>query len=423
MSCLANELKKYRKYRGLTQSDLANDICSRHYIVKIENGTVIPSAKVFMSICNKLQCRLDSFLDAYLDVQNDPDELSQLVVLLAQQGLLQRGFTVVKKLLMPGAPKGELLYLWAQMLDAAGHPSAALELYRRAVHSLADKDLVEGLFRAAKCAKKLGRLVEAHRLYTEALTHANTSRCIDRGLKSRILLNMANVEFGLGAYSSAAGHYTETLALARARKDVELQISALIGISACYLAQDRFEEAARLLEDCVVLCNAVGQTNLIPTVYNNLAIAKRHLGKTDEALRLLNQSINLNRALKLDQEAVYSLNELTEIYIELGKLKEASEYNKEALSLLPGFTDFRERTLTYKLAAKLAAMQESWGQALLFAKEALDSLGCYSGAQRGEIICLAAEICLAMGQYDQAAEYCRDAAKLFEVLGKEEARK
>jgi len=418
---LASELKKYRKYRGLTQSEVADGICSRHYVVKIENGTVIPSAKVFVALCDRLQCPLSGFLEAYLDVQHDPHEISQLAVLLAKRGLLQRGFSVVKKTLMPAAPRGRLLYLWAQMLAAAGHPDAALELYRRAIGSLADNDLVDGLFNAAKCAKKIGRLVEAHRLYAEALTHANASRSTDRGLKSRILLNMANVEFSLGSYSSAASHYNETLTLARAGHDVEMQIAALIGISICYLAQDRYAEAAGLLEDSVVLCNAVGQTDLIPTVYNNLAIAKRHLGRTDEALHLLGESIRLNHAMKLEQESIYSLNELTEIHIDLGKLKEAAEYNKEALGLLPGFADFRERTLTYKLAAKLAIMQQSWEQALQFAKEALDSLNPYFGAQRGEIICLAAEICLAMGQHEQAAAYCRDAAKLFEALGKEES--
>lgn len=421
MSRLAYELRSYRKYRGLTQSEIAAGVCSRHYVVKIESGAVIPSARVFVALCDKLQCPLDDFLHAYLDVQRDPNELSKLALLLAERGLLKRGFGIAQKAIGPLAPSGRLLYLWARMLAAAGHAGSALALYRRAVESLTGEELVEGLFNAAKCAKRLGRLVEAHRLYAEALTHARALRSGERSLKLRLLLNIANVEFSLGSQSSAANHYSEALTLARSRNDIEMQISAQIGIAVCYLVQDRYAEADGLLEDTIALCNASGRTELIPTVYNDLAIAKRHLGRVDEALQLLEESIRLKRARQREREAIYSLNELTEIHIDLGKLKEAIEYNQEALRLLPDFTDFRERTLTYKLAAKLAMMQRSWEDALRFAEEALDSMNPYFGAERGEIICLAAEICLAMGRHEQAVAYCRYASRVFEALGKAES--
>lgn len=66
---VGNILKKIRKKRGLTQSKLADGICSRRYVSYIETGTVLPSLYYLIRFCKKLNINLSIFMD-YLNYTN-----------------------------------------------------------------------------------------------------------------------------------------------------------------------------------------------------------------------------------------------------------------------------------------------------------------------------------------------------------------
>ena len=60
-------IKKLRESRGLSQDELAKDICDRTTITKLENGSSkIPSFIFILQICDKLNVTLDEFINIAL---------------------------------------------------------------------------------------------------------------------------------------------------------------------------------------------------------------------------------------------------------------------------------------------------------------------------------------------------------------------
>ena len=90
-------IKKLREKKGLSQEQLAKDICDRTNITKLENGhSKVPSLSFVLSICERLDITIDEFLNLALTsnykidkkkvlellINNDFDELEQYIKLL-----------------------------------------------------------------------------------------------------------------------------------------------------------------------------------------------------------------------------------------------------------------------------------------------------------------------------------------------------
>ncbi|MCO7175748.1 helix-turn-helix domain-containing protein [Sporolactobacillus kofuensis] len=61
-SRLGNEIKKWRKKRGLTQRDLSQNVCHQSEISRIENGEVFPSIDLLYVFSSKLKVPVSYFL-------------------------------------------------------------------------------------------------------------------------------------------------------------------------------------------------------------------------------------------------------------------------------------------------------------------------------------------------------------------------
>lgn len=80
MRILGDKLKQIRKARGMSQAELAKGICTQATISLIEKKEQVPSTKILLEICKRLEITLDSVI-----VQED----DQLHVLLSRvQALL-----------------------------------------------------------------------------------------------------------------------------------------------------------------------------------------------------------------------------------------------------------------------------------------------------------------------------------------------
>lgn len=419
LSILGAKIRGLRQYRGLTQSELAGEACTRQYIARIESGKSVPSAELMAVICAKLECPLSELAEAYAESQADRRETCRLAVLMCQEGKLRDAYGLVNRFARPQMQKHDLLYLWGEMLDAAGHPRAALVLYRQALDKLDDIPAVECLYRMGKCTTSLGQHVEAHRIYTAALSRLDNRRLSATDLKIKILINLANVEFVLSATTSALAHFSEGLALARVHSNLELQLLALLGVSACQLELAHHKTALQLLSDCEALCQAIGRSDLLPKVYNNKAIALQGLGDTQAAVALLNKSVQLKKNMGLVGDMIYSLNELTRIHWASGNVEDARACNVEALRILETVRNPKERALALELAARIAERDGLYGRALSLVSDALSSLGDISSAMNGRLICLAGELHLRLGHKHEAMTCFRRVSRLLDSIGKE----
>ncbi|WP_105617116.1 helix-turn-helix domain-containing protein [Vallitalea okinawensis] len=91
-----NIVKELRQKKGLTQSQLAEGICTREYIYRVEKGQYVPSSLILESLSNKLSEDLSQYLllsnyESPLDTQRVKKEL--------ENNLSHRNFKALKRTL------------------------------------------------------------------------------------------------------------------------------------------------------------------------------------------------------------------------------------------------------------------------------------------------------------------------------------
>lgn len=59
MRILGDKLKQIRKARGMSQAELAKGICTQATISLIEKKEQVPSTKILLEICKRLEITLD----------------------------------------------------------------------------------------------------------------------------------------------------------------------------------------------------------------------------------------------------------------------------------------------------------------------------------------------------------------------------
>jgi tetratricopeptide (TPR) repeat protein len=308
------------------------------------------------------------------------------------------------------------------MLDEAGYTKAALSLYGRALPLLSGSR-ADCLFRIARCNKRLGRLTDALEMYIEALRLSSQPRSADPTLRTKILLNLANVEYALSAAGPAMNHYRDGLRLAREIRDADIQIRCLVGVAVCQLDEGQYDEALGVLSQAEIISNSVGRDSLLPVIHTNQAVAYRALGRPEDAVQLLQQSLSEKRAAGQTAETLYSLNELTEIFIESGDLVQARLHSQEALLLVDSLHDARELSSTFELASRLALCADDLEAASNFVSRALADAELLPGWRRGVLLCLSAEIGLRTDAAQATIDGLRDISAVLKAVGKEESRK
>lgn len=76
-------IKKLREKKGLSQEQLAKDICDRTNITKLENGhSKVPSLSFVLSICERLEISIDEFLNYALTNNYKIDKKKVLTLLM-----------------------------------------------------------------------------------------------------------------------------------------------------------------------------------------------------------------------------------------------------------------------------------------------------------------------------------------------------
>ncbi len=98
MYSIGQLIKKYRQQKDMSQSELADEVCSRSYLSHIENGERIPSADVLGRLADNLQVPLDRFVDSYLrDSGFTVEECFRLSKKLSDRSLFDPAEEILKK--------------------------------------------------------------------------------------------------------------------------------------------------------------------------------------------------------------------------------------------------------------------------------------------------------------------------------------
>lgn len=206
---------------------------------------------------------------------------------------------------------------------------------------------------AADDAEKVQTLIAVSNEYamqdlSMGLKYAERSLDVARSKKDDILIadalmNMGYVCFRHGLLELAVRHYYEYLDLKESMDDREGVRKGLINIAAVKLMMQDFEGARDDLLDILDMLDELDTLNsepdtvlrlVLPTIYNNLGVAYENLENTEEAIDYYMRGASLARRIP-DQLDVLArlLNNLGKLYGEEGRTQEALTVMNEALEI------------------------------------------------------------------------------------------
>jgi tetratricopeptide (TPR) repeat protein/tRNA A-37 threonylcarbamoyl transferase component Bud32 len=214
--------------------------------------------------------------------------------------------------------------------------SAALEIRNGATAIgysplLADVECILG-----QTYERLGRLDEAEHAYRECIDAAERSR-LD-GLAASGWVELAHiVGYERDHYEAGLNHLRHADALAaRSKPDLDLRYRLLRTRGLIFELQARYSEAEAVLQEARALAERSPQRALVlPKALNNLGFLHRNNGQLTDAMKELQQSLDMKRAFYGTEhpELVITAENLAEVFTVSGKIDEAIQLFRSALAV------------------------------------------------------------------------------------------
>jgi tetratricopeptide (TPR) repeat protein len=368
---LGERVRRLRAAAGLSQTELAGGRFSKEYVSQIERGKTRPTADTLAWLADRLG---------------------------ADATFLESGVSAVERYRWEAVlARGEALVEQHRYHDAAAEFETALG----AARVLEATDLiVRGLAGLAWSRHELGELQTAVDLLVEARSLVEGPRFSDVE-RADVLFRLGVCRYKLSSISTAAGLLDEALVLAE-RSELpcdRLRIEILLWRSRCYRRQRDFLaareavgqalELAEALEHPVTTANVYFQASLVAEREGHLGLARSYaekarsryeemadrttvgrllnnigaythlLGKSEEAVGYLKDSIRIFLDEGSDVEAATVVCSLAEIDLEAGRFEEAESGARKALELLDGRLDYLSEIGTAQLALGRCLVQQN----------------------------------------------------------------
>ncbi len=359
---LGERVRRLRAAAGLSQTELAGGRFSKEYVSQIERGKTRPTADTLAWLAERLG---------------------------ADATFLESGVSAVERYRWDAVlARGEALVEQHRYPDAAAEFESALG----AARELEATDLiVRGLAGLAWSRHELGELQTAIDLLVEARSLVEDPRFSDVE-RADVLFRLGVCRYKLSSISTAAALLDEALVLAE-RTELpcdRLRIEILLWRSRCYRRQRDFLaareavgqalELAEALQHPVTTANVYFQASLVAEREGHLGLARSYaekararyeemadrttvgrllnnigaythlLGKSEEAVGYLKESIRIFLDEGSDVEAATVVCSLAEIDLEAGRFEEAESGARKALELLDGRVDYLSEIGTAQLA-------------------------------------------------------------------------
>ena len=359
---LGERVRRLRIAAGLSQTELAAGRFSKEYVSQIERGKTRPT----------------------------PDTLAWLAERLgADASFLSSGVSAAERYRWEAVlARGEALVEQHRYDDAAAEFEAALD----ATRGLGASDLiVRGLAGLAWAKHELGELQAAVDQLVEARNLAEGPRFSDVE-RADVLFRLGVCRYKLASISTAGALLDEALMLAE-RSGLpcdRLRVEILLWRSRCYRRQRDYLaareavgqalELADALQHPVTTANVYFQASLVAEREGHLGLARSYaekararyeeiedrvtvgrllnnigglthmLGRPDEAVGYLKDSLRVLLDEGSDVEAAHVVCSLAEIHLETGRFTEAESEARKALELLGDRLDYLSEIGTAQLA-------------------------------------------------------------------------
>ena len=365
---LGTRLRTLRTTAGLTQTELAGGRFSKEYVSQIERGKTRPTPDTVAWLSERLGVDPDLLVTGV-----SASERGRWEAMLARADSLNERyeharaaseFADVRAVTRAaGARDLELRALagegWARLQAGELNDAMALLTEARALSEdprFSDIERADVLFRLGACRYQLSSISTAIALFDAALELADRSELPNDVLRAQILRWRSRCYRRQRDWHAAREDVERALELAeglndrRAAAQVYFQASLVAEREGHWVLARSYAERARAYYEELADRENVGR------LLNNLGGLTYLLGRPEEAIAYLQDSLRVLLDEGVDEEAAHVLTSLAEIYVDTERPVEAEAQARKALELLGTRADF---------VAEIGTAQLTLGRALL----------------------------------------------------------
>jgi tetratricopeptide (TPR) repeat protein len=254
----AQQLRRLRKARGLTQRDLAGTSLSVSYVSLLEAGKRSPTPETIRILADALSCDVHELIES-------GDAEQPLALVLAQ----------------------------ADLALEAGQASGALERYEQVI--AADPDDLGLLRRArlgqAQSLQRAGRITEAAKVYERCVRLGEEDPANELSLRVQVGWCRCLVQLGELVRAADVGKAALAEFDALGAQESEMSIRLLSTVASVWYELGDLREAERLLDDGLQRATAVRSPTARGAIVWNASLVAFERGRYQEALELSEEAL------------------------------------------------------------------------------------------------------------------------------------
>ncbi|MGP7819768.1 helix-turn-helix domain-containing protein [Niallia sp. 01092] len=282
-SAVGEKIKELRKEIGLSQKELAHNICTQSQISKIEKGEVLPLSSTLYLISQRLGIDVNYFFD----IGTTP-RLDYVVETSRQLKAARRNtdYNTIKQIveaeennpLFTSNKKHFQILLWHKAIyefEVNRQFQKAIQLIDEAVQLTFDKVFSEkeieiyiskGIFYYEE-----GLIEESLKIYYKAFDHLNhIPHLQDDTIKSRLYFNIAKSLTDLKQYKTSISYCKEAIDWSIEKDNLYLLAHFHYHIGYNYELQEKFQLATNYMKEAVMIFQLVKDTRYIDYIQNKI---------------------------------------------------------------------------------------------------------------------------------------------------------
>jgi tetratricopeptide (TPR) repeat protein len=367
---LGERVRKLRDAAGLTQTELASGRFTKEYVSQIERGKTRPTDETVAWLADRLGVDPSLLWTGVSTAERNRWEatLARAEALNEQYvyGDAAAEFSRVREAARSaGSRELELRALsgegWARVQLGELNDAAALLQEARALSEerrFSDLERAEVLFRLGACRYQLSSISTAIGLLDAALDLADRSELPSDLLRAQILRWRSRCYRRQRDWQAAREDVERALELVdglsdrRAAAQVYFQASLVAEREGHWVLARSYAERARAYYEELADRENVGR------LLNNLGGLTYLLGRPEDAIAYLKDSLRLLLEEGIDEEAAHVISSLAEVYLGTGKPVEAEVQARRALELLGDRADFLAEIGTARLTLGRALLEQ-----------------------------------------------------------------
>lgn len=367
---LGERVRRLRSAAGLTQTELAGGRFTKEYLSQIERGKTRPTAETVEWLAARLGVDAALLITGVSAAERGRWEaaLARAEALSEQHKYAEAApeFASVRaSAAAAGAKEIELRSLagegWARMQEGELKEATALLQEGRSLSEdprFSDIERADLIFRLGACRYQLSSISTAVGLFDAALELADKSDLPGDVLRAQILRWRSRCYRRQRDWQAAREDIERALELVEGLKDKRAAAQVYFQASLVAEREGHWVLARSYAERSKAYFEELADRENVGRLLNNLGGLTYLLGRPDDAVAYLKDSLRVLLEEGIDEEAAHVICSLAEVYLGTGRPAEAEKQARRALELLGERIDFLSEIGTAQLTLGRALLEQ-----------------------------------------------------------------